>query len=140
MSFEEFQNRSRLYVIGALEPDEIDEFERARKQFGQKAEDFIGECFDGTRKAAALVGATFLVPHQFSQNKFLQESVEIHLEQTQVAPRSCRRSIVIAELSISEIIFGRNDQTCLIKSIEPGVCVLRWDSQGAVGERFFLPI
>ena len=45
MSFEEFQNRSRLYVIGALEPDEIDEFETARKQFGQKAEDFIGECY-----------------------------------------------------------------------------------------------
>jgi len=45
MSFEEFQNRSRLYVIGALESDEIDEFERARKQFGQKAEDFIGECY-----------------------------------------------------------------------------------------------
>jgi hypothetical protein len=45
MSFEEFQNRSRLYVIGALEPDEIDEFENARKQFGQKAEDFIGECY-----------------------------------------------------------------------------------------------
>jgi len=32
-------------VIGALEPDEIDEFERARKQFGQKAEDFVGECY-----------------------------------------------------------------------------------------------
>jgi hypothetical protein len=45
MSFEEFQNRSRLYVIGALEPEEIDEFEEARKQFGQKAEDFIGECY-----------------------------------------------------------------------------------------------
>jgi hypothetical protein len=45
MSFEEFQNRSRLYVIGALEPEEIDEFEEARKQFGQKAEDFIAECY-----------------------------------------------------------------------------------------------
>jgi site-specific DNA-cytosine methylase len=45
MSFDEFQNRSRLYVIGAREPDEIDEFETARKQFGQKAEDFIGECY-----------------------------------------------------------------------------------------------
>jgi hypothetical protein len=45
MSFEEFQNRSRLYVIGALEPEEIDEFEEARKQFGQKAEDFISECY-----------------------------------------------------------------------------------------------
>jgi hypothetical protein len=45
MSFEEFQNRSRLYVIGALEPEEIDAFEEARKQFGQKAEDFISECY-----------------------------------------------------------------------------------------------
>jgi hypothetical protein len=45
MSFEEFQNRSRLYVIGALEAEEMDEFEAARKQFGQKAEDFIGECY-----------------------------------------------------------------------------------------------
>ena len=45
MSFEEFQNRSRLYVIGALEPDELDEFEQARKEFGQKGEDFIGECY-----------------------------------------------------------------------------------------------
>jgi hypothetical protein len=45
MSFDEFQNRARLYVIGALEPDELKEFEDARKTFGQKAEDFIGECY-----------------------------------------------------------------------------------------------
>ena len=45
MNFEEFQNRSRLYVIGALEPEEMEEFERARKKFGQRAEDFIGECY-----------------------------------------------------------------------------------------------
>ena len=45
MSFEEFQNRSRFYVIGALEGDELDDFEDARKEFGQKAEDFIGECY-----------------------------------------------------------------------------------------------
>ena len=45
MSFEEFQNRSRLYVIGALEPNELDEFEQARKEFGQKGEDFISECY-----------------------------------------------------------------------------------------------
>ena len=53
MSFEEFQNRSRLYVIGALEPDELDEFEQARKDFGQKAEDFISECY-GLHEAFAL--------------------------------------------------------------------------------------
>ena len=45
MSFEEFQNRSRLYVIGALESEEMEEFEAARKKFGQKAEDFIAECY-----------------------------------------------------------------------------------------------
>ena len=53
MSFEEFQNRSRLYVIGALEPDELDEFEAARKEFGQKGEDFISECY-GLPEACAL--------------------------------------------------------------------------------------
>jgi hypothetical protein len=45
MSFDEFQNQSRLYVIGALEPEELEEFEQARKDFGQKAEDFIAECY-----------------------------------------------------------------------------------------------
>jgi hypothetical protein len=45
MSFEDFQNQARLYVIGALEPNELDEFEEARKEWGQKAEDFIGECY-----------------------------------------------------------------------------------------------
>ena len=45
MNFEEFQNRARLYVIGALDPEETEEFEQARRQFGQKAEDAIGECY-----------------------------------------------------------------------------------------------
>ena len=45
MSFEEFQNRARLYVIGALESDETEAFEAARKEFGQEAEDFIAECY-----------------------------------------------------------------------------------------------
>jgi hypothetical protein len=46
MSFEEFQNQARLYVIGALETEEAEEFEVARKEFGQKAEDYIGECYN----------------------------------------------------------------------------------------------
>jgi hypothetical protein len=45
MNFEQFQNRSRLYVIGALEPVELEEFEIARKEFGTKGEDFINECY-----------------------------------------------------------------------------------------------
>ena len=53
MSFEEFQNQSRLYVIGALEAEELEDFERARKKFGQKAENFITECY-GLHEAFAL--------------------------------------------------------------------------------------
>jgi hypothetical protein len=45
MSFKEFQNRARLYVLGALESEELEEFEEARKTFGQKGEDFIGKCY-----------------------------------------------------------------------------------------------
>lgn len=46
MNFEEFQNQARLYVIGALEPEETEEFEAARKDLGQPAEDFIAECYN----------------------------------------------------------------------------------------------
>lgn len=46
MSFEDFQNAARLYVIGALEGDEAEKFERARKEFGQRAEACIVECYD----------------------------------------------------------------------------------------------
>ncbi|HSH40482.1 MAG TPA: hypothetical protein VK993_17060 [Chthoniobacterales bacterium] len=46
MSFEEFQNRARLYVIGALEPEDTEEFEKARKDYAQRAEDFIAQCYD----------------------------------------------------------------------------------------------
>lgn len=45
MSFEEFQNQARLYVIGALEDGELREFEDARGHFGQEAEDLIAECY-----------------------------------------------------------------------------------------------
>ena len=45
MSFEEFQNQARLYVIGALEEEETEAFELARKHFGQQAEDYISQCY-----------------------------------------------------------------------------------------------
>jgi hypothetical protein len=45
MSFEEFQNQARLYVIGALEAEEVEAFTLARRHFGQRAEDFIAECY-----------------------------------------------------------------------------------------------
>jgi hypothetical protein len=45
MNFEEFQNQSRFYVVGALEPWEVEEFERDREKFGKKAEDFVTQCY-----------------------------------------------------------------------------------------------
>jgi len=45
MSFSEFQNQARLYVIGALEGEELEEFEKARDKFGKKGEDFITKCY-----------------------------------------------------------------------------------------------
>ena len=45
MSFKEFQNRARLFVIGALESEEMPEFEKARREFGEKGEAFIAECY-----------------------------------------------------------------------------------------------
>jgi hypothetical protein len=53
VNFKEFQNQSRLYVIGALESEELEEFEKARKKFGKKADDYIGECY-GLHEAFAL--------------------------------------------------------------------------------------
>ncbi|PYI91821.1 MAG: hypothetical protein DMF03_02780 [Verrucomicrobia bacterium] len=45
MNFEQFQNQARLFVIGALDEEEVSEFEKARRKFGQKAEDFITKCY-----------------------------------------------------------------------------------------------
>ena len=45
MNFEEFQNQSRFYVVDALEPGEVEEFEREREKFGKKAEDVVTQCY-----------------------------------------------------------------------------------------------
>jgi hypothetical protein len=45
MNFSEFENQARLYVIGALEAEELEEFEKARTKFGKKGEDFISKCY-----------------------------------------------------------------------------------------------
>jgi hypothetical protein len=45
MSSDEFQSKSRLYVLGALDPEELEEFERERKKSGKRAENFITQCY-----------------------------------------------------------------------------------------------
>src|SRR4029078_10525520 len=113
MNFEQFQNQSRLYVIGALEAEELEEFEQAREKFGKKAEDFISKCYalheafalslrpakssDAIKdRLMAMVKAkkqSLLLPVPSSavhlaQNKFLQKAVEVYLEQAEIASRS----------------------------------------------------
>ena len=53
MNFKEFQNRSRLYVIGALEPEELEEFEKARKKFGKKGRRLHWRMFRPARSICA---------------------------------------------------------------------------------------
>ena len=36
MNSEDFENRARLYVLGALDDEELAEFERMRHEFGPK--------------------------------------------------------------------------------------------------------
>ena len=58
MNFEEFENKARLYVVGALDDDEAASFQAARAEFGARAEDLIREC----RKLSS-VFALSLRPH-----------------------------------------------------------------------------
>ncbi len=44
MNSDEFENRARLYVLGALDDEELTEFELARHELGPKAERIIQEC------------------------------------------------------------------------------------------------
>ena len=43
MSFEEFENLARLYVVWALEDGEEEAFQEARADFGERAEEVIAE-------------------------------------------------------------------------------------------------
>src|SRR5690242_18354953 len=44
MSFDEFENQARLYVVGALDEHELRAFTAAREHFGERAEEYIQEC------------------------------------------------------------------------------------------------
>lgn len=43
MSFEEFENLARLYVVGALDGEEMEHFVQARRELGEQAEETINE-------------------------------------------------------------------------------------------------
>lgn len=44
MSFDDFQHHARLYVIGALDEDEMSAFEEARQRYGAEADAYLRDC------------------------------------------------------------------------------------------------
>ena len=44
MDFDEFQDYAPLYVIGALKPTEIRDFEEGLEKFGEKAKHLVRHC------------------------------------------------------------------------------------------------
>jgi hypothetical protein len=44
MRYEQFQHLARLYVVGALELDELTEFEEGMRLYGEIAEEYLKEC------------------------------------------------------------------------------------------------
>src|SRR4051812_3357989 len=44
MTFAQFQEFARLYVVGALEDEELIKFEAGRELFGRRAEDYVHDC------------------------------------------------------------------------------------------------
>src|SRR5712691_4798617 len=69
---------------------------------------------DGAGTEKRLI-AGFCRPADFAQNKFLQEAVEVYLEQAQVTARPDRGAIMIRQLAFAEIVFGGDDETGLIE-------------------------
>ncbi len=46
MTLHEFEHKARLYVVGSLEPDEMRNFNEARRQFGRRGEQLIAEAHE----------------------------------------------------------------------------------------------
>lgn len=44
MNSEQFESKARLFVLGALDEEELQEFEIARREFGPEGESVIREC------------------------------------------------------------------------------------------------
>src|SRR5436853_7589749 len=72
---------------------------------------------------------------QLVQNEFLQKSVKINLEQTQVASGSDRRTIMVTQIGLAEIVFCGDDKTGLVQNVQPCVRIYRRNPQGTISER-----
>ena len=46
MTFHEFETKARLYVVGALNSEDLADFRDARQEFGAEGERFLQECHE----------------------------------------------------------------------------------------------
>lgn len=71
MKYEEFQHLARLYVLGALDPDEMEQFRVGRAIFGPKGEAFIDQC----RKLSAALALSLrpVAPRPETKEKLMEQ-------------------------------------------------------------------
>ncbi len=71
MKYEEFQHLARLYVLGSLDPDEMEQFRAGRALFGPKGEAYIDHC----RKLAVALALSLkpVAPHPDTKKKLMDQ-------------------------------------------------------------------
>ena len=62
MNFEEFQNQSRFYVVGALEPGEVEEFERERESSAKKLKTLLHNVMPYMKRSPLACACQKLLP------------------------------------------------------------------------------
>lgn len=105
MFFEEFQHLARLYIVGALDPDEMEQFCAGRQAFGAEAEAFIDEC----RKLNAVFALSLrpCEPDPRTKGKLLARIKEASApKENGVMPEKTRRIDLLFALSAEAV--GKN--------------------------------
>src|SRR5438552_5495741 len=91
---------------------------------------------NGACAKRSVIAGRGLSTAQVAQDEFLQKTVEVYLEQTQVPARPNGRAKVIAQFAFGVVIFCRDDQTRLIERVQPGISMFGGNAQGTIRETF----
>src|SRR6266480_166037 len=95
---------------------------------------------NGAYAKRSLIAGLGLSTAQVAQDEFLQKTVEVYLEQTQVPARPDGGPEVIAQFAFGEVIFCRNDQTRLIERAQPAISMFGGNAKGTIREAFFVAV
>lgn len=116
MKYEEFQQLARLYVLGALDPDEKEQFLAGRALFGPKGEAFIDQC----RKLSAALALSLRprAPHPETKEKLMEQIRALMKEkeaQTPVEPTELSPGVAIpfsGEYALDRDRSGKRRKRC----------------------------